>query len=293
LAFAFAAFFETAATEPAVLGAAADGTADPGTATTDTAAHNGQPILFPDISYSFYPVYAALWNIPRETAPLRDDFTIDAADYLRENGGIIFPNPNAPTGIILTKPEIARIAEHQHRIGKTVIIDEAYIDFAAPGSSAADLVKTYPNLLVVRTLSKSAALAGLRVGFALGSEQLIDGLQRVRDSFNSYPVDRIAQAAALAAINETAYYDELARRVIQTRDRTAAALTRNGWTVLPSSANFLFIKHQTLPGETAFRHLRENGLLVRHFDRPRISDYLRVTIGSDEEMDTFLTIATQ
>jgi histidinol-phosphate aminotransferase len=266
LAFAFSAFFET-------------------------AARTGQPVLSPDIGYSFYPVYAALWNVPYESVPLRDDFTLDTAAYLRENGGVVFANPNAPTGIILTKTDVTRIVKHQYRIGKTAVIDEAYIDFAAPGFSAVDLVKTYPNLLVVRTLSKSAALAGLRVGFALGSEQLIDGLRRVRDSFNSYPVDRIAQAAAFAAINEAAYYDDIARRVIQTRERVSAALTKDGWTVLPSSANFLFIKYKTLPGETIFRRLRANGVLVRHFDRPRIADYLRVSVGSDKELDTFLTAA--
>ncbi|MDR1469681.1 MAG: histidinol-phosphate transaminase [Spirochaetaceae bacterium] len=268
LAFAFAAFFESG-----------------------RAAHEGLPVLFPDVSYSFYPVYAALWDVPCETVPLRDDWTLDATDYLRENAGLIFPNPNAPTGLALAKIAVARIVEHQHRIGKTAIIDEAYIDFAAPGLSAVDLVKAYPNLLVVRTLSKSASLAGLRVGFALGDKALIDGLCRVRDSFNSYPVDRIAQAAALAAVRETAYYDGLARRIIQTRERVCAALAPNGWTVLPSSANFIFIKHKTRSGKEAFQRLRENGILVRHFDRPRIADYLRVTIGSDEEMDRFLEVA--
>ena len=270
LAFAFAAFFESK---------------------SKTENAGGMPILFPDISYSFYPVYAALWDVPCETVPLRDDFTIDAADYMRDNGGVIFPNPNAPTGLALGKAEMTRIIEHQHRIGKTAIVDEAYIDFAAPGLSAAGLIDAYPNLLVVRTLSKSAALAGLRVGFALGDAALIDGLCSVRDSFNSYPVDRIAQKAALAAIDEAAYYDALASRIIQTRERVSAALAQSGWTVLPSSANFIFIKHRTLPGQAAFQRLRENGILVRHFDRPRITDYLRVTIGSDEEMDKFLAVA--
>jgi histidinol-phosphate aminotransferase len=266
LAFMFAAFFES-------------------------ATRNGKPVLFPDVSYSFYPVYAALWDVPFETVPLREDFTLDAAGYLRDNGGVIFPNPNAPTGLALAKPEVTRIIEHQRGIGKTAIVDEAYIDFAAPGLSALDLVKSYPNLLVVRTLSKSASLAGLRVGFALGDEALIDGLCRVRDSFNSYPVDRIAQAAAEAAMREAAYYDALARRIIRTRERVSAALVQNGWTVLPSSANFIFIKHKTLSGKAAFQMLRENGVLVRHFDHPRIADYLRVTIGNDEEMDRFLAIA--
>jgi histidinol-phosphate aminotransferase len=272
LAFAFAAFFEN-----------------------ENAARGERqarlPVLFPDVSYSFYPVYAALWDVPCQAVPLRDDFTLDAAGCLRENGGVIFPNPNAPTGLALAKTDVTRIVEHQRSIGKTAIVDEAYIDFAAPGLSAADLISAYPNLLVTRTLSKSASLAGLRVGFALGDEALIDGLCRVRDSFNSYPVDRIAQAAALAAVREAAYYEELARRIIQTRERAAAALAQDGWTVLPSSANFIFIRHKALSGKEAFQRLRENGILVRHFDRPRITDYLRVTIGSDEEMDRFLAAA--
>jgi histidinol-phosphate aminotransferase len=266
LAFVFAAFFET-------------------------AAHGGKPILFPDITYSFYPVYAALWDTPYQTIPLRDDFTINAADYLRDNGGVIFPNPNAPTGMLLAKHEIVRIIEHQNRIRKTAVIDEAYIDFASPGTSAVDLIKTYPNLLVVRTLSKSAALAGIRAGFALGHKTLIGGLCRVRDSFNSYPIDRVAQAAIAAAMRETAYYAETARAVVQTRDRVSAALRKTGWTVLPSSANFLLIRHGTVPGEAACLRLRENGILVRRFDTPRIADCLRVTVGTDEEMDVFLNIA--
>jgi histidinol-phosphate aminotransferase len=266
LAFVFAAFFET-------------------------AARGGKPVLFPDITYSFYPVYAALWDTPYQTVPLRDDFTINAADYLRDNGGVIFPNPNAPTGILLAKHEIARIVEHQNRIGKTAVIDEAYIDFAAPGASAIDLINTCPNLLVVRTFSKSAALAGIRAGFALGHKALIAGLCRVRDSFNSYPVDRVAQAAITAAMREIAYYDETARAIVQTRNRVSTALRKTGWTVLPSSANFLFIRHKTVPGETVTRKLRENGILVRHFNAPRIADYLRVTIGTDEEMDVFLKAA--
>jgi histidinol-phosphate aminotransferase len=267
LAFVFAAFFET-------------------------AARGGSPILFPDITYSFYPVYAALWDTPYQTVPLRDDFTINAADYLRDNGGVIFPNPNAPTGILLAKHEIARIVEHQNRIGKTAVIDEAYIDFAAPGASALGLISACPNLLVVRTLSKSAALAGIRAGFALGHQALIDGLCRVRDSFNSYPVDRVAQAAITAAMRETAYYAESARAVIQTRDRVSSVLRQTGWTVLPSSANFILIRHSTVPGEAAALKLREHGILVRHFNTPRITNCLRVTIGTDAEMDIFLyTIA--
>jgi histidinol-phosphate aminotransferase len=266
LAFVFAAFFET-------------------------AAHGGSPVLFPDITYSFYPVYAALWDTPYQTVPLRDDFSIDAADYLRDNGGVIFPNPNAPTGMLLAKHEITRIIEHQNRIRKTAVIDEAYIDFAAPGASVIDLISPWPNLLVVRTLSKSAALAGIRVGFALGHKALIDGLCRVRDSFNSYPVDRLAQAAITAAMRETAYYGKITRAIIQTRERVSTALQKSGWTVLPSSANFIFIRNKTLPGKAVCLKLREHGILVRHFDAPRIADCLRVTIGTDEEMDVFLKAA--
>jgi histidinol-phosphate aminotransferase len=266
LAFVFAAFFETAVRE-------------------------GSPVLFPDITYSFYPVYAALWDTPYQTVPLRDDFSINAADYLRDNGGVIFPNPNAPTGMLLAKHEIARIIEHQSRIRKTAVIDEAYIDFAAPGASVIDLVSTCPNLLVVRTLSKSAALAGIRAGFALGHKALIDGLCRVRDSFNSYPVDRVAQVAIAAAMRETACYDKTTRAIVQTRERVSTALQKSGWTVLPSSANFILIRHKTVPGKAACLKLRKNGILVRRFDTPRIAECLRVTIGTDEEMDVFLEAA--
>jgi histidinol-phosphate aminotransferase len=228
--------------------------------------------------------------VPYRPTPLRDDFLLDAADYLVENGGVILANPNAPTGVLLAHQDLPAIIEHQRRLHKTLIIDEAYIDFADT-VSAASFINEYPNLLVIRTLSKSASLAGMRAGYALGGEALIDGLCRIRDSFNSYPLDRIAQAAGTAAVRCGGYYDKITRKIINTRERTAAALGANGWTVLPSQANFLFVKHKTISGRDVFRKLRESGILVRHFDRPRIADYVRVSIGTDEEMDRFLTIA--
>ncbi|MDR0555322.1 MAG: histidinol-phosphate transaminase [Treponema sp.] len=267
LAFAFAAFF----------------------ATPEDGA-NAPPALFPDITYSFYPVYARLWNAPFETAPLADDFSINVNDYLRPSGGIILANPNAPTGLALPLEELRRLIEYQKEQGKVMVVDEAYGAFAAGNKtlSAVPLTARYPNLLTVHTLSKSASLAGLRVGFAIGSEELIQGLCRVRDSFNSYTLDRLALAGAAAAIADVNYYDELSRRIIATRERVSVELRGMGFLVIPSSANFIFISLPGKPGAEAFAALRERGILTRHFNTPRISDYLRVSIGTDGEMDRFL-----
>jgi histidinol-phosphate aminotransferase len=263
LAFAFAAFFET----------------------------RSPAILFPDVTYSFYPVYAALWGVPFAPVPLNEDFTLDIHGYFKDNGGIIFPNPNAPTGIFLPIEEVRGLAEFQYKKGKILIVDEAYIDFA-DGSTAVSLIRDFPNLLIIRTFSKSSSLAGLRIGYAVGNEALIGGLCRVRDSFNSYPVDRIAQAAAEAAVRDAAYYAETTRKIKAARERVRTALVGGGgggiWTVLPSSANFLFMRHAEHSGIEMTKHLREKGILVRRFDQPRIADFLRVTIGNDEEMDFFL-----
>lgn len=259
LAFVFAAFFPPAA---------------------------GTAVLFPDVTYSFYPVYADLWAVPFRTIPLDGDFAIHPEDYHVPNGGIIFPNPNAPTGRILDTGVILSLAEQQERQGRVLVVDEAYISFG--GRTLIPRIVSHPNLMVIHTLSKSASLAGLRVGFAVAGEELIEGLCRVRDSFNSYTVDRLAQAAAAAALGDAAYYDELSRRIIVTRTRTAAALEAGGFTVIPSSANFLFVRFPRTPGIRAFAALRERGILVRRFDRDRIADFLRVSIGTDEEMDRFL-----
>ncbi|MDR2964918.1 MAG: histidinol-phosphate transaminase [Treponema sp.] len=253
LAFAFAAFFES----------------------TET-------MLFPDISYSFYPVYADLWNIPYRTIPLRDDFSINCEDYKTPNGGVIFPNPNAPTGIPVPLAEITSLAENLLEQGKVLIIDEAYVAFGAV--TAYPCIEKYPNLLTIHTMSKSAGLAGLRFGFAVGSEELIEGLCRIKDSFNSYPIDRLALAGAVAAIEDSAYYSEITAKITATRERTAKELRELKFTVLPSAANFLFVKAPDIKGSDFFAALREKGILVRHFNKDRISDYLRISIGTDEEM---------
>ena len=243
-----------------------------------------RPIAFPDISYSFYPVWCGLYGIEAERVPLDDALAINVDAFPADCGGIILPNPNAPTGRLLELAEIERlVAAHGDCV---VIIDEAYIDFG--GRSAATLVGRYPNLLVVQTLSKSRALAGLRVGFALGDPALIEGLVRVKDSFNSYPLDAIAQRAALAAFEDMAWFEDSCRRVIATRGRVTAALEGLGFTVLPSAANFVFARPPAGAAASLFAALREEGIIVRYFDRPRISEYLRISIGTDEEMDRLL-----
>jgi histidinol-phosphate aminotransferase len=260
-----------------------------------------QPILFPDITYSFYPVYANLWDIPYKLMPLCDDFKINIDEYKINSGGVILPNPNAPTGIALPLEVILSLAEYIASKGKVFILDEAYIAFSGAkraksneqraklGSlSAVPHISNNPNMLTVHTLSKSASLAGLRAGFAIGSEKLIEALCRIRDSFNSYTMDRIALAGASAAVRDAAYYDEINGRVAATRERVADSLRNLEFTVLPSESNFLFIKPPCLKGADFFAALRENGILVRHFNKDKIKDYLRVSIGTDEDMDTFL-----
>ena len=256
-------------------------------------------LLFPDITYSFYPVYADLWDIPYKTIPLNPDFTIDCNPYLLpdeglENfGGIILPNPNAPTGIALPLETIKKIAEAAEQRKRVFVVDEAYIAFAdGEGiATALPLVNEFPNLLVVRTLSKEASLAGLRVGFAMGSEELINGLCRVRDSFNSYTLDRLAMAGAAAAIADADYYEGINRRIVATRHRVEAGLEALGFALLPSQANFVFAAPPPRCGKSGrefFGALREQGILVRHFDKKRIADFLRISIGTDEDMDIFL-----
>jgi len=268
LAFAFGAFFES--------------------------GENVGQVLFPDITYSFYPVYADLWNIPYRTIPLSEDFSIDINDYKIQSGGVIFPNPNAPTGVALALDDILSLAELLEKQEKVLIVDEAYTAFGSKsggqpyGDSAVSQINNYPNLLTIHTLSKSASLAGLRFGFAIGNEKLIEGLCRVRDSFNSYTLDRLALAGAAAAISDTAYYNEINSRVIKTRERTAKTLRGLGFTVLPSSANFLFAKPPNIDGAKFFAALREKGILVRHFNKNRIADFLRISIGTDEDMDIVL-----
>jgi histidinol-phosphate aminotransferase len=262
LAFAFGAFFEAAA--------AAEGA-----------------VLFPDITYSFYPVYAGLWGIPYRTVPLDDSFSIQTAAYEVPCGGVVFPNPNAPTGRALPLDKVLALAKRLEARGKVLILDEAYAAFGA--ESAVSRISDHPNLLTVHTLSKSASLAGLRAGFAIGNEELIQGLCRLRDSFNSYTLDRLALAGAAAAVSDAAYYDAVNRRVINTRERIASELQRLGFSMIPSSANFIFIKAPSpLGGADFFAALRERGILARHFNQDRIAGYVRVSIGTDPDMDRFL-----
>jgi histidinol-phosphate aminotransferase len=243
------------------------------------------PILFPDITYSFYPVYCGLYQIAHREVPLTAEFEINPDDYRVANGGIIFPNPNAPTGRVLALAEIKRVL--QANPDSVVVVDEAYIDFG--GDSADVLIAAYPQLLVVRTLSKSHALAGLRVGYALGQAQLIEALVRVKDSFNSYPLDRFAQAGATAAMQDRAYFDLTRNKVIATRSRLAAALQDMGFAVLPSAANFVFTRHPAYDGAALSGALRERSIIVRHFKNPaRIAPFLRITVGTDSQCDALL-----
>lgn len=243
------------------------------------------PVLFPDITYSFYPVYCALYGIAFETIALDDTFGIVAGDYAKPNGGIIFPNPNAPTGRAL--PLAAIEALLQATRDAVVVIDEAYIAFGA--ESAVPLIDKYDNLLVIQTLSKSHGLAGLRVGAAFGDVALIDGLLRVKNSFNSYPLDRLAIAGAVAAVKDRDHYEQTRARVIASRERLAAALAQRGFDVLPSAANFLFVRHRSHDAAELGAALRLRSIIVRHFSHPRTSDYLRITIGTEAELDSLLT----
>lgn len=239
------------------------------------------PLLFPDITYSFYPVYCGLYGISFAEVPLDEGLRILIADYDRPCGGIILPNPNAPTGIGLSLGEIeSLLAGHP---GEVVVVDEAYVDFG--GESAVPLVAKYPNLLVVQTLSKSRSLAGLRVGFAIGQPHLIEALVRVKDSFNSYPLDRLALAGAAAAIADTAWFEDTRARVIASREGLRERLESLGFEVLPSAANFLFARHPGMPGAELAQKLRDKAILVRHFRRPRIADHLRITVGTQGECD--------
>jgi histidinol-phosphate aminotransferase len=249
-----------------------------------------QPILFPDITYSFYPVYAGLWNVPYRTVPLKKDFSINCDDYKTKCGGVIFPNPNAPTGMVVPLADILSLAEYLEKQDKILIVDEAYNAFSAinGAESAVSHINQHPNLLTVHTLSKSASLAGLRVGFAIGDEKLIEGLCRIRDSFNSYTLDRLALAGAVAAVSDTAYYNEINSRVIATRNRVTDTLCGLGCTVLPSAANFIFMKIPNIDGAHFSAALREKGILVRHFNKERIVDFVRVSMGTDAEMDAFI-----
>ncbi|MFT8710080.1 MAG: histidinol-phosphate transaminase [Sporolactobacillus sp.] len=243
-----------------------------------------RPVAFADITYSFYKVYANLCDLDPKIIPLDDAFQIPVDAFCETSGGVVLPNPNAPTGRGLPIDTLRKIIEADP--DRVVVIDEAYINFG--GASVVPLIKEYPNLLVVQTLSKFAALAGIRVGFAIGHPELIDGLNRLKNSINSYTLDRVALAGAQAAVEDYAYSDQMAKRVIATRDHVSAELRAAGFNVLPSESNFIFISHPDHDAETLFRKLKTRGILVRHFNDQRIANYLRVSIGTDEEMDAFL-----
>jgi len=238
-----------------------------------------KPLLFPDITYSFYPVYCGLYGVDFATVPLTATFEIDPEDYDRPNGGIIFPNPNAPTGRVLPLSAIETLlARHPASV---VVVDEAYVDFG--GESAIALVDRYPNLLVIQTLSKSRSLAGLRVGFAVGHPKLIEALERVKNSFNSYPLGRLAIRGAVAAMEDRDYFDRTRTAIIRTREALVENLCRLGFEVLPSAANFVFAHH---PGRDALQlaaELRKKAIIVRHFKQERIEQFLRITVGTDEQ----------
>lgn len=238
-----------------------------------------KPLLFPDVTYSFYPVWAQLFGVAFETVPLDGEMHIRVEDYRREAGSIVIANPNAPTGIALPRAEIARLLDEHPDI--PVLVDEAYVDFG--GESAAPLIADRPNLLVVQTMSKSRALAGLRVGYALGDAGLIEALTRVKDSFNSYPLGRIAQAGATASLRDDAYFRETRARIVAGREAMTRELTKLGFVILPSSANFVFASHPAREGTKLAAALRERAVLVRHFNKPRTAPWLRITVGTEAD----------
>lgn len=243
-----------------------------------------RPVLFPDVTYSFYPVYCRLYGIAYETVPLDAEFRLCPDNYLRPNGGIVFPNPNAPTGRLLELAAIERIVAGNP--DSVVVIDEAYIDFG--GKSAARLIPRHPNLLVVQTLSKSRSLAGLRVGFAMGQPHLIEALARIKNSFNSYPLGRLALAGAIAAIEDHEHFETTRQAVMASRERLSQALQRLGFEVIPSAANFVFARHPARDAAALAAALRERHILVRHFRQPRIDQHLRISIGTDADCDALI-----
>lgn len=245
---------------------------------------HGRPLLFPDVTYSFYPVYCGLYGIPFEALPLDEQFQIRVEDYARPNAGIIFPNPNAPTGCLLALEAVEKLL--QGSPDSVVVVDEAYIDFG--GQSAIALVDRYPNLLVTQTLSKSRSLAGLRVGLAVGHPDLIEALERIKNSFNSYPLDRMAIAGAAVAFEDRPYFEHTCRKVIDSREWVVSELAKRGFEVLPSAANFVFARHPDKDAAGIAAGLREKGVIVRHFKQARIAQFLRITIGTPAQNQALL-----
>lgn len=238
-----------------------------------------EPILYPDITYSFYPVYSQFFGTKTKEIPLNENFEIDVQDYTQPNGGVIITNPNAPTSIALSLAEIEQVL--QANPDRVVVIDEAYVDFGA--ESAVSLINRYENLVVCQTTSKSRSLAGLRVGFAIAQSHLIAALEAVKNSFNSYPIDRFAIAAAVASFEDQAYFEEQCQKVITSREKLVRDLTELGFNVLPSKANFIFATHSQHDAGQLAQKLREQGIIVRYFNKPRINQFLRITVGTDEQ----------
>ncbi|SEO29862.1 histidinol-phosphate transaminase [Bradyrhizobium sp. OK095] len=247
------------------------------------------PLLFPDITYSFYPVYSRLYGIHYEEVPLDAAMKVQIADFRRPCGAILLPNPNAPTGIALPRDAIeALVSEHPDQL---VVVDEAYVDFGA--ESAVPLVARHDNLLVIQTFSKSRALAGLRVGFAIGQRPLIEALERVKDSFNSYPLDCLAIAGGVAAITDEAWFEQTRGRIIASREKLVRDLQGLGFEVVPSMANFVFARHPGHSGAELAAGLRKHGVLVRHFAKPRIGDFLRITVGTEDQCSRLIAVARE
>jgi len=249
-----------------------------------TCFNSDKPVLFPDITYSFYPVWADLFKIPYNRPALDENFCIKKEDYFVENGGIVIANPNAPTSIAMPLADIEEIIVKNP--DSVVIVDEAYVDFG--GESALPLVEKYENLLVVQTFSKSRSMAGMRIGFAIGCKELIDAMYAVRNSYNSYTMNMPSILCGVEAVEDRAYFEKTTKAIVETRKDVAEKLAKLGFTVLPSSANFLFAAHESVPAEELFLMLREKHIYVRYFKQPRIQNYLRITIGTPEQMEIFL-----
>lgn len=249
-----------------------------------TFFNSDKPVLFPDITYSFYDVWAELYRIPYVTKALNDSFELVAEDYYEENGGVIFPNPNAPTGLAAELDFVKDILDHNQDV--VVIVDEAYVDFG--GESALSLIKDYENLLIVRTFSKSRSMAGLRIGYAMGNEALIKALCDVKFSFNSYTMNYPSIVMGTASVMDDVYFRETVDRVVATREWFENELTRLGFIYPKSSSNFVFASHKTIPAKEIFEKAKQEKIYVRYFEKPRISNYLRISIGTDEEMRTFV-----
>ena len=246
-----------------------------------TFFNSGKPILFPNVTYSFYDVWADLYRIPYVTCALDDQMMIKKEDYFKENGGIVIPNPNAPTGILMPLSEIEDIIAHNRNV--IVVVDEAYIDFG--GVSALPLIEKYDNLLVVQTFSKSRSLAGMRLGFAMGNEKLIRYINDVKYSFNSYTLNQTALVLGVQAIRDREYFEETCAKVIATREWTKCELKKLGFSFGDSMSNFIFATHERVPAKEIFEALREHNIFVRYFSKPRISNYLRISIGTQQEME--------